>query len=60
MQVHTLSDVFFNLSGEERRRVETLEMFDEYEEFFLKCSHYFVLVATKVSLRGESTDYIFE
>ena len=32
---------------EEHARVEHLEPFDEYEEFSLKCSHYFLCVATK-------------
>ncbi|XP_043845136.1 tRNA wybutosine-synthesizing protein 4 [Dromiciops gliroides] len=31
---------------EERRRVETLEPFDEFEEWHLKCSHYFILAAS--------------
>ena len=31
----------------EARRLETLEMFDEYEEWILKCIHYFVLIATQ-------------
>ena len=47
-KVHTLANVFYNLPIEERERIEKLEMFDEYEEFILKCCHYFVLVATKV------------
>ncbi|XP_071662035.1 tRNA wybutosine-synthesizing protein 4 isoform X2 [Patagioenas fasciata] len=32
---------------EERQRVQALEPFDEYEEWHLKCSHYFVLAASK-------------
>uniref|UniRef100_A0A8C8SI42 tRNA wybutosine-synthesizing protein 4 n=1 Tax=Pelusios castaneus TaxID=367368 RepID=A0A8C8SI42_9SAUR len=32
---------------EERRRVQALEPFDEYEEWHLKCSHYFILAASK-------------
>ncbi|XP_059696269.1 tRNA wybutosine-synthesizing protein 4 isoform X1 [Haemorhous mexicanus] len=32
---------------DEQRRVQTLEPFDEYEEWHLKCSHYFVLAASK-------------
>ena len=47
-QVHMLSQIYFNLAPEERDRIRKLEMFDEFEEFFLKCSHYFVIVATKV------------
>ncbi|XP_054829481.1 tRNA wybutosine-synthesizing protein 4 isoform X2 [Eublepharis macularius] len=33
--------------GDERRRIQALEPFDEFEEWHLKCSHYFVLVALK-------------
>ncbi|NXW65319.1 TYW4 protein, partial [Eurystomus gularis] len=32
---------------DEQRRVQALEPFDEYEEWHLKCSHYFVLAASK-------------
>ncbi|NXE15765.1 TYW4 protein, partial [Lophotis ruficrista] len=32
---------------EEQQRVQALEPFDEYEEWHLKCSHYFVLTASK-------------
>ncbi|XP_054020553.1 tRNA wybutosine-synthesizing protein 4 isoform X2 [Dryobates pubescens] len=31
----------------EQQRVQALEPFDEYEEWHLKCSHYFVLAASK-------------
>ncbi|XP_071611394.1 tRNA wybutosine-synthesizing protein 4 isoform X2 [Heliangelus exortis] len=32
---------------DEQQRVQVLEPFDEYEEWHLKCSHYFVLTASK-------------
>ncbi|NXP45958.1 TYW4 protein, partial [Heliornis fulica] len=32
---------------EEQQRMQSLEPFDEYEEWHLKCSHYFVLTASK-------------
>ncbi|NXH18741.1 TYW4 protein, partial [Bucco capensis] len=32
---------------EEQQRVQALEPFDEYEEWHLKCSHYFILAASK-------------
>ncbi|XP_067401002.1 tRNA wybutosine-synthesizing protein 4 isoform X2 [Emydura macquarii macquarii] len=32
---------------DERQRVQALEPFDEYEEWHLKCSHYFILAASK-------------
>ncbi|XP_048350930.1 tRNA wybutosine-synthesizing protein 4 isoform X2 [Sphaerodactylus townsendi] len=35
------------VSGEERRRIQALEPFDEFEEWHLKCSHYFILVASR-------------
>jgi tRNA wybutosine-synthesizing protein 4 len=37
---------FYNmmLDDIERDRVEKLEMFDEYEEWHLKCAHYMVLL----------------
>ncbi|XP_025049498.1 tRNA wybutosine-synthesizing protein 4 [Alligator sinensis] len=35
------------IPAEERQRVQALEPFDEYEEWHLKCSHYFILVASK-------------
>ncbi|XP_036300195.1 tRNA wybutosine-synthesizing protein 4 [Pipistrellus kuhlii] len=35
------------LPAEERRRVENLEPFDEFEEWHLKCAHYFILAASK-------------
>ena len=40
------------LPEEEHVRIEHLEPFDEYEEFSLKCSHYFICVAT----RGNCSD----
>lgn len=33
--------------SEERRRMENLEPFDEFEEWHLKCAHYFILAASK-------------
>nr|XP_056714734.1 tRNA wybutosine-synthesizing protein 4 [Euleptes europaea] len=35
------------VSGDERRRIQALEPFDEFEEWHLKCSHYFILVASR-------------
>ncbi|KAM3836780.1 tRNA wybutosine-synthesizing protein 4 isoform 2-T2 [Vipera latastei] len=32
---------------EEQKRIQALEPFDEFEEWHLKCSHYFILVASK-------------
>ncbi|KAI5936758.1 tRNA wybutosine-synthesizing protein 4 [Manis javanica] len=37
------------LPEEECRRVENLEPFDEFEEWHLKCSHYFILAASRGS-----------
>ncbi|XP_015336236.1 tRNA wybutosine-synthesizing protein 4 [Marmota marmota marmota] len=35
------------LPAEERWRIENLEPFDEFEEWHLKCAHYFVLAASR-------------
>uniref|UniRef100_A0A8C3U4S7 tRNA wybutosine-synthesizing protein 4 n=1 Tax=Catharus ustulatus TaxID=91951 RepID=A0A8C3U4S7_CATUS len=35
------------IPADEQQRMQTLEPFDEYEEWHLKCSHYFVLAASK-------------
>ncbi|XP_028663349.1 tRNA wybutosine-synthesizing protein 4 [Erpetoichthys calabaricus] len=39
------------LCQDERNRVDQLEPFDEYEGWHLKCSHYFILTASKGQLR---------
>ncbi|XP_076603828.1 tRNA wybutosine-synthesizing protein 4 [Chaetodon auriga] len=39
---------------EERCRVESLEPFDEYEEWHQKCSHYFILTASRGSLTAQA------
>ncbi|XP_076012442.1 tRNA wybutosine-synthesizing protein 4 [Genypterus blacodes] len=39
---------------EERSRVESLEPFDEYEEWHQKCSHYFILTASRGSLSAQA------
>ena len=37
---------FFDfLPAEEKQRIDNLELFDEYEEWQLKCSHYSILCA---------------
>ncbi|XP_064185695.1 tRNA wybutosine-synthesizing protein 4 [Anguilla rostrata] len=38
----------------ERCRVENLEPFDEFEEWHQKCSHYFILTASKGSLTSQA------
>ncbi|XP_075886943.1 tRNA wybutosine-synthesizing protein 4 [Nelusetta ayraudi] len=38
------------VSEEERCRVESLELFDEHEDWHQKCSHYFILTASRGSL----------
>lgn len=35
------------LPTEERQRIENLEPFDEFEEWHLKCAHYFILAASR-------------
>ncbi|XP_063069032.1 tRNA wybutosine-synthesizing protein 4 [Engraulis encrasicolus] len=39
---------------QERSRVEALESFDEFEEWHQKCSHYFILTATRGSLATQA------
>ncbi|KAG9348695.1 hypothetical protein JZ751_029012 [Albula glossodonta] len=41
------------VSEKERRRVESLEPFDEFEEWHQKCSHYFILTASKGCLTSQ-------
>ncbi len=36
----------YKISNEEKARIEKLELFDEYEPWHLKCSHYTVIAAT--------------
>lgn len=43
-----------SLSLAERSRVENLELFDEFEEWHLKCNHYIILCATT----GRSSSFI--
>jgi hypothetical protein len=48
IQAFLLSDVLFDPAAvEKRRRLATLEPFDEWEEVALKASHYFLLTATR-------------
>lgn len=42
------------LPAEERQRIEHLEPFDEFEEWHLKCSHYFILTASKGDTLSQS------
>ncbi|XP_029446751.1 tRNA wybutosine-synthesizing protein 4 [Rhinatrema bivittatum] len=54
--VMDMNEFHFNfISKSERRRIETIEPFDEFEEWHLKCSHYFILIASKGSLSRNST-----
>uniref|UniRef100_A0A8C5PEY4 tRNA wybutosine-synthesizing protein 4 n=1 Tax=Leptobrachium leishanense TaxID=445787 RepID=A0A8C5PEY4_9ANUR len=41
------------VAAAEKLRIDSLEPFDEFEEFHLKCSHYFILVASSGSLAGK-------
>ncbi|CAN9498512.1 unnamed protein product [Ophioblennius macclurei] len=46
-----MNDFFMGLVPEgERGRVESLEPFDEFEEWHQKCSHYFILTASRGSM----------
>ncbi|XP_049904417.1 tRNA wybutosine-synthesizing protein 4 [Epinephelus moara] len=49
-----MNDFYLGLvSEEERHRVESLDPFDEYEEWHQKCSHYFILTASQGSLMAQ-------
>ncbi|XP_061648854.1 tRNA wybutosine-synthesizing protein 4 isoform X2 [Phyllopteryx taeniolatus] len=50
-----MNEFFLRLiPDDERHRVERLEPFDEYEEWHQKCSHYFILTASRGSLAAQS------
>ncbi|KAM7407026.1 hypothetical protein PAMA_002980 [Pampus argenteus] len=50
-----MNDFYLKLVAEEERcRVESLEPFDEYEEWHQKCSHYFILTASQGSLTAQA------
>ncbi|XP_071400697.1 tRNA wybutosine-synthesizing protein 4 [Centroberyx affinis] len=50
-----MNDFYLGLvPEEERRRVESLEPFDEYEEWHQKCTHYFILTASRGSLTTQA------
>ncbi|XP_054470733.1 tRNA wybutosine-synthesizing protein 4 [Anoplopoma fimbria] len=50
-----MNDFYLGLVPEEERcRVERLEPFDEYEEWHQKCSHYFILTASRGSLMEQA------
>lgn len=46
------------IPADERRRVETLEPFDEFEEWHLKCSHYFILAASRGDILSETPVFL--
>uniref|UniRef100_A0A3P8ZJF8 tRNA wybutosine-synthesizing protein 4 n=1 Tax=Esox lucius TaxID=8010 RepID=A0A3P8ZJF8_ESOLU len=43
-----------HIAEKERCRVESLEPFDEFEEWHHKCSHYFILTASRGSLTSQA------
>ncbi|XP_032364842.1 tRNA wybutosine-synthesizing protein 4 isoform X3 [Etheostoma spectabile] len=50
-----MNDFYVGLVPEEERgRVESLEPFDEYEEWHQKCSHYFILTASRGALMTQA------
>ncbi|KAK9537312.1 hypothetical protein VZT92_004941 [Zoarces viviparus] len=50
-----VNDFYLGLLPEDERcRVESLEPFDEYEEWHQKCSHYFILTASQGSLMAQA------
>lgn len=49
-----MNEFYMSLPSSERLRVESLELFDEYEEWHLKCNHYIILC----SAVGESVSVL--
>lgn len=50
-----MNQFYFDLLPEdERERIENLEPFDEFEEWHQKCSHYFILTASKGSVTRQA------
>ena len=45
-----MNDYYFSLPLEEHKRVDKLELFDEFEEMELKCCHYVLLCSSSNSL----------
>ena len=37
----------YNITSKEKQRIDKLELFDEYEPWHLKCSHYTIIAATR-------------
>ena len=52
-----MNDYYQSLPDLEKARINSIEVFDEYEEFELKCSHYRMLCATSCKMVNIS-DYI--
>ena len=42
-----MNELYNFLPVVERKRIDLLEPFDEFEEFYLKCSHYTLMCANK-------------
>ena len=55
-----MNDFYSSLPNEEKMRIDGLEVFDEFEEWHLKCNHYTMLCASagscKQSLLPRSED----
>lgn len=47
-----MNDFYQNLPEKEKHRINSVEVFDEFEEFELKCSHYLLLCASTNDLVG--------
>ena len=50
-RIWDMNRFWFHLDSEERQRVQGLEWFDEYEEWHVKCAHYFVAFGLNGYLR---------
>ena len=47
LEIADMNQVYDKIGEEEKRRVSKLEIFDEFEEWNLMQSHYFIAVASK-------------
>lgn len=50
VNIYDMNELYYNaLDENERNRINKIEPFDEFEEWHLKCSHYFIVIAQNSS-----------
>ncbi len=42
-----MNEFYLSLQASEKRRVDMIEPFDEFEDFYQKCSHYTLMLSVK-------------